>query len=76
MPIFEYRCNACGRDFEKLVRQSDPAPACPSCSGTQLTKKLSTFAAVTGGSMPAFAEAPAGCGSCGNPGGPGACQLN
>lgn len=76
MPIFEYNCNACGRDFEKLVRQSDPAPVCPACAGTQLTKKLSTFAAVTGGSVPAYADAPAACGSCGHPDGPGACQLN
>lgn len=74
MPIFEYRCDACGKEFEKLVRQSDPAPACPSCRATALTRKLSTFAALAG--TPSFADAaPGGCGSCGDPRGPGACQL-
>jgi putative FmdB family regulatory protein len=76
MPIFEYACNACGNNFEKLVRQSDAAPECPSCHGHSLTKKLSTFAAVTGGNGPSFNDMPASCGSCGHPGGPGACQLN
>ena len=75
MPIFEYRCDACGKEFEKLVRQSDPAPACPSCRSSDLAKKLSTFAAL--GSAPAYAEAaPSACGSCGDPRGPGACSMN
>jgi putative FmdB family regulatory protein len=76
MPIFEYACNGCGREFETLVRQSAPAPACPSCHGTELTKKLSTFAAITSSAAPSFSDAPAGCGSCGHPGGPGACQFD
>jgi hypothetical protein len=37
---------------------------------------MSTFAALSSGSVPAYAEAPAGRGSCGNPNGAGACQLN
>lgn len=76
MPIFEYACRTCGKEFEKLVRQSDAAPACPSCQSGELTKKMSTFAALSSGSVTAYAQAPAGCGTCGNPGGPGACQLN
>lgn len=76
MPIFEYACRTCGKEFEKLVRQSDPVPVCPACQGGELTKKMSTFAALSSGSVPACAEVPAGCGSCGNPYGAGACQLN
>jgi putative FmdB family regulatory protein len=76
MPIFEYACRTCGKEFEKLVRQSDPVPVCPACQSGELTKKMSTFAALSSGSVPAYAEAPAGCGSCGNPNGAGACQLN
>jgi len=74
MPIYEYACNRCGREFETLVRSSD-VPDCPDCHSTDLAKKLSVFA--TGGSaenaMPAM---PGPCGSCGHPGGPGACKLN
>jgi putative FmdB family regulatory protein len=76
MPIFEYRCGACGKEFETLVRTSGPAPACPGCASTQLNKKLSTFAAIAGGASSGPAEMPAACGSCGHPGGPGACAFN
>lgn len=75
MPIFEYQCNSCGREFEVLVRSASPVPACPDCSGTQLRKKLSAFAAITG-TQSAQAELPAACQSCGNPGGPGACAFS
>jgi putative FmdB family regulatory protein len=75
MPIFEYSCNSCGKEFETLVRGSSPAPECPACHGTELHKKLSAFAAVT--ASPAFgAELPGPCGSCGHPDGPGACQFD
>ena len=74
MPIYEYHCRSCGRDFETLVRASD-TPACIHCSGADLDKKLSVFAAQTGPASGAFA-APAPCGSCGNPGGPGSCALD
>ena len=67
MPIFEYACRTCGKEFEKLVRQSDPAPACPACQSGELTKKMSTFAALSSGSVPAYAEAPAGYGSSWQP---------
>ncbi|MBE0622907.1 MAG: zinc ribbon domain-containing protein [Burkholderiales bacterium] len=74
MPIFEYQCASCGKEFEVLVRNSSPAPACPACSGSELRKKLSAFAAITG-SASAQAELPSACQSCGNPGGPGACAF-
>jgi len=76
MPIFEYTCGSCGNEFETLVRGSSPAPECPSCHGTELKKKLSTFAALTGGSSMSAMDLPAGCGSCGHPDGPGACGMN
>ncbi|MCE2397797.1 MAG: zinc ribbon domain-containing protein [Gemmatimonadetes bacterium] len=32
MPTYDYRCMACGRDFELFQRMSDPAEAeCPGC---------------------------------------------
>lgn len=75
MPIFEYQCAACGKEFEKLVRNAAAVPDCPACSSTDLRKKLSAFAtiSVASGSQSEF---PAACQSCGNPGGPGACAFN
>ena len=75
MPIYEYQCASCGNEFEILVRNSSPPPECPGCSGTELRKKLSAFAAITGAAS-AHAELPAPCQGCGNPGGPGACGFN
>ena len=40
MPIYEYRCKDCGKEFEALVRKSD-VPACPSCQGTELERQFS-----------------------------------
>lgn len=40
MPLYDYRCAACNRTFELLVRSS-MAPACPSCGGATLEKLLS-----------------------------------
>lgn len=34
MPLYEYKCDVCGR-FEKIVQFSDPPlAACPTCGGT------------------------------------------
>ena len=73
MPIFEYACADCGREFEALVR-SDTVPECPGCHSTPLNKQLSVFATAESESQaPAMAAGP--CGSCGHPDGPGACAL-
>ncbi len=75
MPIYEYACHSCGREFETLVRGSSPAPECPSCHSTELEKKLSIFAAIAGSSA-SQADIPEACQSCGHPSGPGACQFS
>jgi len=74
MPIYEYQCLNCSKEFEVLVRSSSPPPACPDCSGTELRKKLSAFAAHTG-SASSQSEMPDACQGCGVPGGPGACGF-
>jgi putative FmdB family regulatory protein len=39
MPIYEYKCGACGERVEVLVRSSVTTPQCPAC-GSPLTDKL------------------------------------
>lgn len=77
MPIYEYKCNDCGSQFEKLVRRTSDVPEieCPSCGQKHLTQELSTFSARANGASKA-AEAPVCPGSgrpCGNP---GMCGMN
>ncbi|HVL68811.1 MAG TPA: FmdB family zinc ribbon protein [Vicinamibacterales bacterium] len=42
MPLYEYKCEACGNQFEKIQKFSDPPlDACPSCGG-KVEKLLSS----------------------------------
>ena len=41
MPIFEYSCKSCGKEFEALVLPTTPAPSCPACQSTELEKLIS-----------------------------------
>ncbi|HEX6363875.1 MAG TPA: zinc ribbon domain-containing protein [Albitalea sp.] len=43
MPIHDYRCRACGAEFETLVR-GGASPACPQCGATALERLLSLTA--------------------------------
>lgn len=47
MPIYEYRCRSCGRDFEELARSMENPQdlACPHCGGADVERQLSVFAA-------------------------------
>ncbi len=74
MPIYEYECRGCGSRFEKIVYRKD-APNCPSCSSTDLSRLLSTFAVSTASGKTAD-FGPSACGTCGDPRGPGACSIN
>lgn len=70
MPIYEYKCNACGRDFEELVRSAAASRkvACPECGAREVERRHSVFAAhnapVKSTSLPR-----GGCGGCAEAGG-------
>ncbi len=45
MPIYEYRCQQCGHELEKLQRMSDaPLLDCPACEQPALKKLISAAA--------------------------------
>jgi putative FmdB family regulatory protein len=48
MPIFEYTCRACGKDFESLIRGNETA-SCPSCASQEVEKRFSIPALKTEG---------------------------
>jgi putative FmdB family regulatory protein len=41
MPIYEYRCRACGEQFEYLLRSSSPPARCPACASADLEQLIS-----------------------------------
>ncbi|MBN2244178.1 MAG: zinc ribbon domain-containing protein [Acidobacteria bacterium] len=49
MPIFEFICNECGCEFEKLVMKSSENNEiqCPKCHSSNLEEKVSGFASVS-----------------------------
>ncbi|MDR1291249.1 MAG: zinc ribbon domain-containing protein [Planctomycetaceae bacterium] len=46
MPIYEYFCPKCEREFELLIRSSD-IPVCPDCGNKKLTREMSAPATHT-----------------------------
>ena len=46
MPIYEYKCRGCARQFEELVKLGE-TPDCPSCGGSDLERLVSLPAVST-----------------------------
>jgi putative FmdB family regulatory protein len=50
MPIYEYRCEACGKRSSALLGSYSSAdPACPHCGKHDLHRLVSTFATIGSG---------------------------
>ena len=66
MPIYEYRCQTCAREFEYLViGPSDPE--CPACKGKKVTRLLSAcgfFSKGSGGETVKSAASSSACSGC------------
>jgi len=74
VPIYEYRCRACGHAFEKLVYGGGgPAVACPGCASGEVTRTLSIFG-VKAGAGPVASTVPSGGGAGGCCGGGCGCR--
>lgn len=68
MPIYEYRCEDCGHEFEELVF-GDAKPACPVCSSRKTGKLMSACRHKSGGGgggdyAPPAAPSGGGCAGC------------
>ncbi len=59
MPLYEYRCEGCGQQFEVVQPVSARAEetACPHCQARKATRLMSAFASkIVGDHKPGFAE--------------------
>jgi len=68
VPVYEYVCRKCSRQFEELVF-GDTKPSCPGCQSNDLEKMMSVVA--VGKGQPDVPPSP--CGSCSSRGG---CGMN
>lgn len=64
MPVYEFRCNDCGKQFSKLIIRKDDIPGCPFCKSQNVEKLISNIAAF-GKTGPSFGSS----GGCCNSGG-------
>ncbi len=62
MPIFEYHCNQCENDFEKLVFNVSEKIICPKCKSKKVQRVMSTFAFSSGGKFKSTATS--SCSGC------------
>ena len=69
MPIYEYICDECMTEYEKLVLAKGERVICPKCGSGRKTLRLSTFAAHSGNAAAkAVASRESGAPACmGNP---------
>lgn len=75
MPIYEYICDDCQAEFEKLVINKQQEISCPKCSSKKATIQLSVFSSsVAGGSSKSFTPSSGGSSSGGCCG--GGCGCN
>ncbi|MBL6713172.1 MAG: ThuA domain-containing protein [Pirellulales bacterium] len=64
MPLYEYACETCHKEFELLVR-GDEKPVCPDCKSKKLTRLLSVVSGHVAGGSSGGGEMPEG--GCGMP---------
>lgn len=66
MPIYEYKCNSCDKEFEALV-MGGSAPECPECDSNDLTRLMSAcgfVSKVTGGGGETTVKSSASSSAC------------
>ncbi|MGA1840625.1 MAG: FmdB family zinc ribbon protein [bacterium] len=48
MPIYEYKCQSCNKDFEKLIFRREQSICCPFCNSVDVSRIMSTFGFMSG----------------------------
>jgi putative FmdB family regulatory protein len=66
MPIYEYKCTKCRKEFECLVFRGDDPVSCPDCDTERVKRLMSACRHKTGGnnSSSSVARASSGCATC------------
>ncbi|MBN2124158.1 MAG: zinc ribbon domain-containing protein [Deltaproteobacteria bacterium] len=63
MPIYEYRCKKCNKEFEFLVLGNNDAVTCPECDTKRVERLMSSCSFKSGGDFSPAGGA-SGCSTC------------
>lgn len=62
MPIYEYICRDCDKEFEALVFSGEK-PCCPDCESSRVERRMSTFSHKSEGGSFSSSQS-SGCSGC------------
>lgn len=51
MPLYDYKCEVCGKRFEARHGFNETVSACPACGQTQVMRLITTAPAIMGGML-------------------------
>ncbi|MFH0812937.1 MAG: zinc ribbon domain-containing protein [Pseudomonadota bacterium] len=63
MPIYEFQCLDCGKEFEELILGSNVQVSCKHCQSSKVEKLMSAVSFKSSGKFTSSAGSP-GCSSC------------
>lgn len=63
MPIYEFHCDSCNKDFEELVPIGTESIPCPSCASKEVRRRVSICAFSSSGRMLTTASS-SSCAGC------------
>jgi len=63
MPIYEYQCTKCNKEFEYLVFGSDNSINCPECSDQNVKRLMSSCSFKSSGDYSSSSSS-SGCATC------------
>jgi putative FmdB family regulatory protein len=63
MPIYEYKCAKCNKEFECLILGSDEDISCPDCADENVRRLMSACSFKSSGNY-SSASGPSGCSTC------------
>ena len=64
MPILQYKCSSCGKEFEELVKKFDEKVVCPACGGTAERSYRGEMFSATGARIKKCSGNCKTCGGC------------
>lgn len=62
MPLYDYKCEKCGEEFEQLIAagKKNAAVKCPKCNSTKTARQFSSFTGTCGAAAGNASSCPTG----------------